>query len=208
MGDIWSGLTHAGDEAYQGFAGIMDSATGNVDESVGRAVDSATEGDLAGVGDAAAGSLDEAVGQATEGILTGDWAAVGDAAAGNVDEAIGRTGSELNDGDALGALSDALGGFDNAVGQNVEGGLQIWDAAAGSTDESVARQFDDEEGGGFADILGEDYVDPAADAAAGAASWTFGGITDWFMENPIVLLFVVGGVFVAASGAGAGKEVV
>jgi len=152
------------------YSSAFDVLAGSTDETVGRAVDSAGEGDFAGAADALAGDTDEAVGRAVSAAQDGDAAGVGDALAGGTDEATGRFASSVGSfgsvetGDTLDEITnertDTSGPFGEAVPSRVDesfarinraftdtdtatefGGV-VFDEALGTADEAFAGGFE------------------------------------------------------------------
>jgi len=187
---LLGGISDAIDEAYQGGAQQLDAVAGSTDEAVGRATESAGEGDVAGVYDHLYGSTDEAVGRGISDAKKGDVAGVFDNLAGGTDEAVGRAASAAEEGDTAGVLDNLAGGLDEAAGEYYQGFAQQADAAAGSVDESVGRQFDKETGGGLADETVEatkDVAEEAASAADDAVDAANDVILSELFENPVLL---------------------
>jgi uncharacterized protein YjbJ (UPF0337 family) len=96
--------------------GAADHAAGSTDEAVGRAVDSAGDGDVAGVGDHLAGNMDEAVGRTFDdqqggGVVDGTV----DAVAGVGERALDVPADALNATTGTGENLGWFGEFDRAA---------------------------------------------------------------------------------------------
>lgn len=132
------------------FAGVGEAVDGLASE-VDKAVQEASEGDLAGLADHMAGSVDESIARQFDNKPGGGFA----------DMWVGTSGNP-----GLAATTDE--NLSDLFPESMESAGEAAQAEAGRAHASIARQFDGTPGGGFADldtVLGGMADNPAVSAA-------------------------------------------